>query len=406
MKKTKTLLALFTSLLLFTSLSHAAWEGPIQVMSGGWGSGPTEFYTDLHRNAVYATLPRLVSVSSTGQVGISDQSNGRVKIYGPDGTLIRSITPPIENPTRASMGPFFLDQNILVTTRRYFFYTPTGELISDVAGSTNTKYLTARKGKFYIEISKPTRHWLEYDANGALVKTHNEMPLALGRISVRGIRAYGKKIKRVTVAFPDTERVVASKHGPCGWYSYYLSNDGFLHCVGERQAERYNECGKVISSINMPEETQTATHVAPRGSGAEDDIQIVESFGTFLFANNGDLYTARHTQDAFSVIKWTWKDSPDDKNEMPDPPFYLKATTTGELKWRPSYQDPGCVTGYEVNRATTAGGPYQVIDTLAKGVRTYTDTSAESGTTYYYTLTALSPIGKSIPSEEISVVAK
>lgn len=47
------------------------------------------------------------------------------------------------------------------------------------------------------------------------------------------------------------------------------------------------------------------------------------------------------------------------------------------------------VVGYRVYRATVSGGPYTLLSpTLVSGV-TYTDTTAQSGQTYYYVATAV-----------------
>ena len=60
------------------------------------------------------------------------------------------------------------------------------------------------------------------------------------------------------------------------------------------------------------------------------------------------------------------------------------------LTWAASPNDPGCVTGYEIDQATTSGGPYTVLTTVNAGVLKYNDTSAAAGTTYYYKIRAVS----------------
>ena len=46
------------------------------------------------------------------------------------------------------------------------------------------------------------------------------------------------------------------------------------------------------------------------------------------------------------------------------------------------------VTGYKVYRGTASGGPYTVLATLGIAT-TYTDTTVQSGQTYYYAVTAV-----------------
>ncbi|MBK9170140.1 MAG: fibronectin type III domain-containing protein [Bryobacterales bacterium] len=57
------------------------------------------------------------------------------------------------------------------------------------------------------------------------------------------------------------------------------------------------------------------------------------------------------------------------------------------LSWTAS-TSPG-ISGYRVHRSNTSGGPYTMLNTsLVTGV-TYTDTTVQSGQTYYYVVTAV-----------------
>ncbi|MBW8864655.1 MAG: NPCBM/NEW2 domain-containing protein [Verrucomicrobia bacterium] len=59
-------------------------------------------------------------------------------------------------------------------------------------------------------------------------------------------------------------------------------------------------------------------------------------------------------------------------------------------------------TNYNVKRATVSGGPYSIIGTPPIAV--FTDSNVVSGTTCYYTVSAVSCIGESSNSVEVSVV--
>jgi hypothetical protein len=88
------------------------------------------------------------------------------------------------------------------------------------------------------------------------------------------------------------------------------------------------------------------------------------------------------------------------------PPIPLDLTAiTGigriELNWSPS--GAYSALGYEVSRATSRNGPFRSIySTTNWTTPAYTDTTAESGKTYFYTVAALNNAGKSAPSEPIS----
>jgi hypothetical protein len=81
-----------------------------------------------------------------------------------------------------------------------------------------------------------------------------------------------------------------------------------------------------------------------------------------------------------------------------DSPTLAQLTGTGtpqsshsvNLSWNPV---SGNVVGYDVYRGTVNGGPYQVIDTMDAST-TYTDYTVDSGTTYYYVVTAVNAQGE------------
>jgi hypothetical protein len=217
---------------------------------------------------------------------------------------------------------------------------------------------------------------------------------------------------RLTVIFPDKKWIIASKYGSCGDYGYRMDSKGNLYCTGDESVQRYSACGIVVSEFDLPETKQTVKE--DTDPGAEAEYSIIEAYDSIQMADNGDLYASKITQDGYSVVKWTWQNSPDDPVGGPDAPIQLEGVsdTTGSvmLKWVYSLQDPGCVTGYEVGRATTAGGPYTSVGTvqpgdISKGY-TYHDTTGKSGTMYYYAVRAVSAIGDSPYSNEVSLTVK
>lgn len=79
----------------------------------------------------------------------------------------------------------------------------------------------------------------------------------------------------------------------------------------------------------------------------------------------------------------------------PAPPSSLVATAgvlSGEivLTWdAPPDNTYSVLTHYRIYRSTTAGGPYDLVDTIAADLTVYTDSGLTPGTTYYYVVTAL-----------------
>jgi len=69
------------------------------------------------------------------------------------------------------------------------------------------------------------------------------------------------------------------------------------------------------------------------------------------------------------------------------------------LTWNAS---PSTVAGYNVYRGTVSGGPYAKINSSLVAVLNYTDSTVQSGITYYYVTTAVDSSGnESVFSNEV-----
>jgi fibronectin type 3 domain-containing protein len=88
--------------------------------------------------------------------------------------------------------------------------------------------------------------------------------------------------------------------------------------------------------------------------------------------------------------------------EIPVPPANLTATAGDgvvTLTWTAS----AGATGYNVQRATTSGGPYTQLAQVAAPISNgYTDSSVTNGTTYYYVVQTLTAAGSSAISPQVS----
>ncbi len=85
--------------------------------------------------------------------------------------------------------------------------------------------------------------------------------------------------------------------------------------------------------------------------------------------------------------------------QPPAAPINLTVTAgSGQvgLSWSASSR----ATGYNVQRATTNGGPYTSIANPT--TTSYTDTTVTNGTTYYYVVAAVNPSGESANSSQVS----
>jgi fibronectin type 3 domain-containing protein len=72
------------------------------------------------------------------------------------------------------------------------------------------------------------------------------------------------------------------------------------------------------------------------------------------------------------------------------------------LTWNASVST---VAGYNVYRSTVSGGPYAKINSTLVTPLSYTDSTVQSGTTYYYVTTAVDSSGtESVFSNQVSAV--
>ncbi len=68
--------------------------------------------------------------------------------------------------------------------------------------------------------------------------------------------------------------------------------------------------------------------------------------------------------------------------------------------WAQGAGDPA--TGFHVQRATVAGGPYTTVGTVPAATLGFLDTSVTAGVTYFYVVSAFNPGGDSSRSPEVS----
>jgi fibronectin type 3 domain-containing protein len=77
-------------------------------------------------------------------------------------------------------------------------------------------------------------------------------------------------------------------------------------------------------------------------------------------------------------------------------------THSAALNWTAS---TSTVSGYNVYRGAVSGGPYTLLNTSLITGLSYTDTSVQSGATYYYVTTAVDSSGvESVYSNEVTAV--
>lgn len=236
-----------------------------------------------------------------------------------------------------------------------------------------------------IGYDRDKKNYALHAPDGQLIKTFTTKPLELGKWSstsqggggYRHILAYTDRAYSYVIPWKTLN-------------GYQRDNAGNLVVVAiadpTPMVYRVSPCGKILGQVQMPE---SKGHVVGT-MGKEVVKELDYEFGQPVIAPNGDIYVWKRTPTAYSILKWAWVDDPNAPSG-PDAPSGLTVTPSTKgiyLTWTASPSDPGCVTAYEISRATSAGGAGTTVGMVNAGTVTYNDSSAVAGTTYYYKIRA------------------
>ncbi len=349
-------------------MAEGAWQGPVEIISGTWGANNDQFgieYGDT--NDVFGG-PFYILFNES--IMLTDLMNGRMKTYSSTGALTKV--------TKCVKGP-------------------SGEWNEECRIPLVNYIQTASDGNIWVgplEYLKQQGYSL-YIPTGQLIKTSTTRPLELGVVSEQYM---GPGQYKITVKFPDKDWSIIGKGAVP---KYTRDVNGNLYGSGAKQAIRYSYCGKELARLTMP---KANIQEVSRGEQLDPKINVLEEYGSPVIASNGDVYTWKRTPTNYSILKWTWVNDPNAPTG-PDAPtgLTLMPSTTGiYLTWTASPSDPGCVTGYEVARASSSGGIYSTLATVDKGIIKYNDTTAAAGTTYYYKIRAVAGTEFSPYTAEVS----
>jgi len=265
----------------------------------------------------------------------------------------------------------------------------------DLKKTFNSTKMTAAVKEGKILLWDGGKNGYEYSGAGKLLKSSAKKPGGFGFVSRvnAGLSAF-----RYKIAFPGKTYFVESGEK---FTRFEQDIAGFVYGItkvdrgeefGAYQVNRFSGCGKPIGEMRMPVTRFEPEDAAEPGQPAtEHPRTVVNEFGNPLIAANGDIYAWMRTDEAYAIIKWTWRDDAD-MASGPDAPQRLVVRSSGKgifLSWRASPQETACVTGYEVERATDANGPYSQLGILERKKYDYHDASALPGTIYYYKVRAI-----------------
>ena len=85
----KILLVCFLNITISAAVSYAGWQGPSEVLKGGWGQALGNFGIQLGESG--GRLPRGFCISAGGVV-VSDDLNARIQVFKQDGSLLSTFS--------------------------------------------------------------------------------------------------------------------------------------------------------------------------------------------------------------------------------------------------------------------------------------------------------------------------
>ena len=400
--------------LCFTDLSFSEWIGPQNVIVSPWGQAGDAFGIKYGDISDFDDLPGGFDISDSSNVVMADEVNGRFKIYDMNGSLKVLVVPPVDRPEKWTINPNFIGSNISLILDKLYVYDPSGDLINENSSPKKARFRKDINNVLYIYQAYPIDRWVVYSSMGELLNTYNIPPLIVGQIS-RDFLTYNKnRVDYTEVIFDDIHiGSIDSDAQLCQYFErdvekhiYCVLADNVGNYVG-RRVIRYNQCGKKVSSLHLPEKVITTLKERSENEGVPDLIRVDSEYYNPKIDTHGNVYATRRTPDNYSLVKWIWQDSANDKNEGPDAPINLTATDVSvnsvTVAWEGSLQDPGCVTGYQLLRSDAQSGPYHVVAEVYKGNKTAKDSSVEAGNIYYYQIKALSSVSDSAPSDAIKL---
>jgi hypothetical protein len=348
----KQYIAFFLTLICFESIAIAAWQMPIEVIKGNWGSNEGQF--GLRTGDSGDDFPEIEAITPDGKIVISDIVNKKQLVFLENGNFLKEVKWTVKSKEGG----------------RTVYDVPEYSFGPVVGYSSDGNIYTGSDNKYFLD--SPT---------GQLLKTYTTRPSELGQIKTETL---GTKKYRITIVYPEKTYILASD---ALFMKYVRDKNGNVYGANSGGVWRFNQCGKEIAELIIPTEEKESI---PFKNAPEESITLDVEYGEPVVALSGDVYTWKKTDSKYAIVKWTWQDDPTVPSG-PDAPSGLTVTpsTTGlYLAWTASAQDPGCVTGYEVARATSSGGVFSTVGTVDKGVVKYNDTTAEVGTMYYYKVRA------------------
>jgi hypothetical protein len=387
----------------------ATWVGPQIIVEGGWGVLESQF--GYYEEYINDRLPRNIIVGKDDVIVVADEVNRRVKVYDSKGSILKIITPKIENQDGWPSEYIALANNFFVTDLGGYYevYSIDNDTVLNFEMPRTKLQGVFNDGSLLMK-DYSRKKFVRVDINGHLLEILPAKPFEFGFLE----EVYSDSSKnKYKIKYEGIDVQVESNHS----FTEGIAKDKFDNIYGIGQSvdpkdlfitvemednstteieqphffvSKYSRCGKQLGVLDLPANN---SGFVKSGSEIIFDETALKEYGRPFVSESGEVFAWERSVAKYIIYKWTWVDDPSDLAGGPDAPANLTVQPSIDglyLTWGASPQDPGCVDGYEVERATSAGGIYTSVKTTDPGVLKFNDTGALPGSTYLYKVRAKS----------------
>lgn len=260
--------------------SFGNWAGPAEVVSGSWGNGDNQFGLKTGDTVTYDSFPQQIIILPTNKIIIHDEVNRRSLLYH-NSTFQEKV-----NWVRKNLP----DGKWTYDIDKYAIF-------GNQVGFSGDNIWIESGGGYGL-----------YSPTGTSISTSTTRPLELGQVTEKRI---GKTEYQITVKYPDKEWVIISdKSIGYGVAHPFRDANGKLYLIYSKKVERYDDKGKVIGTLSMPEVQYGAVTIPPDwpDNAEPPRARVVAEHGSPVVAPNGDVYTWMRSDTHYKILKWTWQD--------------------------------------------------------------------------------------------------
>ena len=301
----------FFMIVSFSTIIYAAWEGPTEVVSGGWGTENGQFGISYQDTA--DLFPNMIVINSSGKILIGDSLNKRIQVFNADGTFSNIITPkgfPASYPPviQWPLNLFICGDSNIYTSRNEYdqIYSISGELNQNFTTITaGIVFIDQRQCNFYT-YNPSTKTYSLYSPTGALIRTTTERPLELGRVKEKKTATgYTYTVQYPDLVNPNTVKTytVSVPERELEFMKFFRDKNSNIYGINPGGVWRYNSNGEFMGELTIPD----TEYGEPEIIGVERIRPIIAEYGEPVIAPNGDVYTWKRTPERYSIIKWTWR---------------------------------------------------------------------------------------------------